>query len=78
MALEHAYIVRADDGADIAVWENENPVAGRQSIGVVEMAPVIHQIAVRADDRNTQPGPWRKSGVVSLVAEQCPVGSPEQ
>ena len=78
ISLKRGCTVRTGDGADIAVWADQNPFAGRKGIGVLEMAALIHDIAVRADDMNTQPGPGGKSSVVRFVAKQCPVRSLEQ
>jgi hypothetical protein len=54
--FEVAEAVVVDDGAHIAVWADQDPFAGTQAVGDLEVSLPVRQIAVSADAVNVQAG----------------------
>src|SRR4051794_27261355 len=78
IALKCCHITGADDRADIPVRANQYPFVGQQAVGIFEVSAIINQIAVRADDTDAQPRPWRENGTVGFVTDQCPMRTLKQ
>src|ERR1041384_2936813 len=78
IALQCCDLTGPGDRADIAVRANQHPLAGQQAVGIFEVSAIIDQLAMRADDTDAQPRPWRENGTVAFVADQCPMRTLKQ